>query len=279
MSEIELIEELRDKPRVKVGPDGFVVYVDHMGSDKRVCDAARVSYSPKQKHSDDQTLLRYLMRHRHTTPFEQCKITLYVRVPMDTWRQWVRHRMASINEVSTRYQEAIDATAIPAENEWRIQSKKNKQGSEGTLSAEEGAIHTVRFMKAAEACRHAYQMARKSDVAREEARAILPLCTYTEAYWTIDLHNLMHFLQLRMAPDAQLEIRDYAHAIRDLVYPLFPETLDAFEAYRLRSLTLTLFDITAIQTQDWTGSKFGDKRERQEYLDKLQRLMLGPYGR
>jgi thymidylate synthase (FAD) len=258
--------------RVKVGLDGFVELRDVMGNDAAICEAARVSYDQAKKVSDDRTLIRYLMRHHHTTPFEMAELKFVVRVPMDTWRQWVRHRMASINEYSTRYKEAISETAIPADGEWRFQSTTKKQGSEGKASTNLGWNLGVAFTRAALACREAYQSALHHKIAYEQARSILPLCTYTEAFWKIDLHNLLHFLRLRMAPDAQQEIREFANAIHDLVSPLFPETFDAFADYRLAAVTLTAVDIAAIRNNDWAGAQILNKREREEYLVKLQRL-------
>lgn len=265
--------------RIKVGSDGFVELRDWMGTDATICEAARVSYDPAKKVSDNRTLIRYLMRHRHTTPFEMAELKFHIRVPIDVWRQGARHRMASTNEYSQRYREAINAVDTPGDDQWRLQSTTNKQGSEGMLAAYFGRPLSTAVERHTEDARRIYEYLLKNDVAREQARRHLPLCTYTELIWKIDLHNLLHFLQLRMAPDAQQEIREYAYAIRDLVHSLFPYTFEAFEAYRLRAVTLTLHDIVAIQTQDWTGSQFDNKRERDEYLSKIERLMLGPFGR
>ena len=260
--------------RVKVGIDGFVELVDVMGNDAAICEAARVSYDQAKKVSDDRTLIRYLMRHNHTTPFEMAELKFIVRVPMDIWRQWVRHRMASINEYSTRYREAINEQSIPDYDEWRTQSKTNKQGSGEALPANIGAECTDAFIDAADFCLAAYKSALSRGVAYEQARRILPLGTYTAAFWKIDLHNLLHFLRLRMAPDAQQEIREFANAIHDLVAPLFPETFDAFADYRLAAVTLTAVDIAAIRNNDWTGVQIDNKREQGEYLEKLKRLGL-----
>jgi thymidylate synthase (FAD) len=261
--------------RIKVGPDGFVELDQYMGSDADVCRAARVSYDQAKKVSDDRTLIRYLMRHYHTTPFEMAELKFIVRVPMDAWRQWVRHRTASINEYSTRYKEAISETAIPADGEWRFQSKTNKQGSEGKLPASDGILCRLDFTAAANACRQAYNKMLTRGVAYEQARSALQLATYTEAFWKIDLHNLMHFLRLRMAPDAQQEIREFANAIHDLVSPLFPFTFEAFADYRLNAVTLTGVDIAAIKAGDWAGTQILNKRERNEYLAKIETLNLG----
>jgi thymidylate synthase (FAD) len=258
--------------RVKVGIDGFVELRDVMGNDAAICEAARVSYDQAKKVSDDRTLIRYLMRHNHTTPFEMAELKFIVRVPMDIWRQWVRHRMASINEYSTRYREAINEQSIPDYDEWRTQSKTNKQGSGEPLSKDVGEELTYSFIDAADGCLAAYKSALRRGVAYEQARRILPLGTYTEAFWKIDLHNLLHFLRLRMAPDAQQEIREFANAIHDLVAPLFLFTFEAFADYRLDAIQLTAVDIEAIKNNDWQGVQILNKREREEYLVKLQRL-------
>ena len=260
---------------VKVGPDGFVQLRDFMGSDKSICDAARVSYDQKGKQGDDRKLIRYLMRHRHTSPFEQAEVQFVVRVPMDIWRQWVRHRTASINEYSTRYREAIEDVAIPADDEWRLQSATNKQGSEGMLAAYFGRPLSTAVERHTEDARRIYEYLLKNDVAREQARSILPLCTYTEAFWKIDLHNLLHFIALRIDKHAQQEIREYAQAILDLISPLFPLTIEAFFDYRVNAMTLSDLDIAAIARRDWTGETIEDARERREYLEKLVVLELG----
>lgn len=260
--------------RINVGPDGFVELDEYMGSDEGICRAARVSYDQAKKISDDRTLIRRLMRDYHTSPFEMAELKFIVRVPMDIWRQWVRHRTANINEYSTRYREAINETAIPQMDEWRLQSTSNKQGSDGKADLSIGAMIGQSYRYAAEVCRRTYQQAIDHNIAREQARSILPLCTYTEAFWKIDLHNLLHFLRLRMAPDAQQEIREYANAIHDLVSPLFPFTFEAFMDYRLNAVTLTGVDIAAIKNNDWQGVQIPNKREREEYVAKLQRLGL-----
>lgn len=260
--------------RMKVGTDGFVELDEYMGSDEGICRAARVSYDQTKKVSDDRTLIRYLMRHNHTTPFEMAELKFIVRVPMDIWRQWVRHRTASINEYSTRYKEAIDSVAIPDWGEWRTQSTTNKQGSGQMLPDDYGSHCTRDFADATDACREAYKKLLARGVAREQARSVLQLATYTEAIWKIDLHNAMHFLRLRMAPDAQQEIREYANAIHDLVSPLFPFTFEAFADYRLDAIQLTGVDIAAIKNNDWAGVQIPNKREREEYFAKLHRLGL-----
>ena len=178
----------------KVLDDGFVRVIDYMGSDASIVQAARVSYGDgTKKGSDDEHLIRYLIRHRHTTPFEMCEIKFHVRVPMDIWRQWVRHRTASINEYSTRYSLAIDSARSTAEGEWRSQSSTNRQGSGEMLDLETGRELTEQEATLHEECRRIYLERIDRGVAREQARKDLPLATYTEAYWKCNLHNLLNF--------------------------------------------------------------------------------------
>ena len=246
--------------------DGFVCLVDIMGDDSSIVQAARVSYGAgTKKVSDDRGLIRYLMAHRHSTPFEMVELKFLVRVPMDTWRQWVRHRMANINEYSTRYSEAIDSQQITNKEEWRLQSSSNKQGSSGfvtewpdCLSEEEktrltrdygtpGNYLSVIETSHVNGAREIYNERLKYKVAREQARKDLPLSTYTEAYWKIDLHNLLHFLALRMDSHAQLEIRQYANAIGNIVEQLLPLTWEAFKDYRLNSMSLSATELEVIR--------------------------------
>jgi thymidylate synthase (FAD) len=180
------------------------------------------------------------MRHRHTTPFEMAELKFLVRVPMDCWRQWIRHRTASINETSTRYSIAIDASQTTLPGEWRLQAANNRQGSEGFLDAAVGERLTAEEAELQRHAREVYGRRLELGIAREQARKDLPLSTYTEAYWKIDLHNLLHFLELRMDALAQQEIRQYAEAIgREIVQPLFPLVWEAFEDYRLHAIDLS----------------------------------------
>ena len=223
---------------------GFVRVMDYMGTDKSIVQAARVSYGTgTKKVHEDQGLIRYLMRHRHTTPFEMCEIKLHVRVPMDCWRQWIRHRTANVNEYSTRYSEAIDATQRTASNAWRQQATANRQGSTGFIEEESGRYLTRREKELQDTARGVYEERLSKGVAREQARKDLPLSTYTEAYWKIDLHNLFHFLSLRMDEHAQAEIRSYANVIgEEIVAKWCPIAWDAFTDYRLNALHLTRID-------------------------------------
>ena len=239
----EQVEQLRWK-KVPVLDDGFVCLVDVMGDDQAIVQAARVSYGEgTRKVSDDRGLIRYLLRHRHTTPFEMVELKFLVRVPMDCWRQWIRHRTANVNEYSTRYSLAIDATQSTKPEEWRTQATSNRQGSSGWLDAELGAKLTASEIEFQQQARTLYEQRIELGVAREQARKDLPLSTYTEAYWKVDLHNLLHFLALRMDSHAQLEIREYATAIGEqIVRPLLPIVWEAFIDYRMEGMFLSRLD-------------------------------------
>lgn len=228
--------------------DGFVRVVDYMGADESIVQAARVSYGKgTKKIHEDAGLIRYLMRHRHTTPFEMCELKLHVRVPMDAWRQWIRHRTANVNEYSTRYSEAVSSRHAPQANEFRIQAKGNRQGSDEFLDPQDGNLlreDTLAFFRHAD---KVYQSRLSMGVAREQAREVLPLCTYTEAYWKIDLHNLLHFLALRMDKHAQFEIRSFANVIGGIVEAWVPMTWAAFQDYRVNATHLTARDAAVIR--------------------------------
>lgn len=220
---------------------GFVRLVDYMGNDASVVQAARVSYGSGTKSlREDRALLRYLMRHRHTTPFEMCELKLHVRVPMDCWRQWIRHRTASVNEYSTRYSVAIDAAHATASDAWRLQDVSNRQGSGEMLPSNIGSELSRREADFHKAARALYEERIRIGVAREQARKDLPLSTYTEAYWKIDLHNLLHFLELRMNSHAQAEIRAYAEIIGfEIVKRWCPDVWDAFQDCQMGAISLT----------------------------------------
>ena len=221
--------------------DGFVRVVDYMGNDSSIVQAARVSYGDgTRKVSEDRALIRYLLRHQHTTPFEMCMLKLHVRVPMDAWRQWIRHRTASVNEYSTRYSIAIDRAQMTPADSWRQQAQDNKQGSGGFFDKVQGEQLSASEQELHRLSKDVYQQRLDAGVAREQARKDLPLSTYTEAFWQIDLHNLLHFLALRMDSHAQLEIRRYAETIGEqIVKPWVPATWEAFQDYRFGQMTLS----------------------------------------
>lgn len=278
----------------RVLDDGFVRVIDYMGSDAAIVQAARVSYGAgTKKVHEDRGLIRYLMRHRHTTPFEMCEIKLHVRVPMDCWRQWIRHRTANINEYSTRYSVAIDATQTTGAGEWRLQAQGNRQGSAGMLDAESGSALSAEEKELQDRARAVYERRLALGVAREQARKDLPLATYTEAYWKSDLHNLLHFLHLRMDEHAQLEIRRYAELIgEEIVKRWCPITWEAFLDYRFgaesfsRSELAVIREIGAGDLEAAARSAIAAgllppdrdlskrSREREELEEKLRRLNL-----
>ncbi|MFO7891572.1 MAG: FAD-dependent thymidylate synthase [bacterium] len=229
--------------------DGFIRVIDYMGTDSSIVQAARVSYGKgTRKLRQDRSLIRYLMRHHHTSPFEMCEIKLHVRVPMDTWRQWIRHRTANVNEYSTRYSVAIDAALNTKPENWRQQAKINRQGSGKKLDSNTGEKFTQEELKLHELSRITYEHRINAGIAREQARKDLPLCTYTEAYWKIDLHNLLHFLALRMHPTAQHEIRSYANIIgHEIVRRWCPLTWEAFLDYRINSLIFSENELSILQ--------------------------------
>ena len=307
-----LLEEQKAGTLIQCLDDGFVRLVDHMGDDSSIVRAARVSYGKGTKSvSDDRNLIRYMMSHGHTSPFESVEWQFHVRVPMDCWRQWIRHRTASVNEYSTRYSEAIDSMQSTLYDEWRLQSTTNKQGSsDGELDWPEGykveppndgsggrvvlnednrpmmltefdtytpgeylSGRELDFQIRAE---ELYQERLKFGIAREQARKDLPLSTYTEAYWKIDCHNLLHFLELRMSKHAQLEIRTYANAIAKLIKPIVPLTWEAFEDYRLHGMTLSYAEQQEIRCAlhpEWTICfKTMSDREKSELSEKMEWL-------
>lgn len=281
----------------RVLDDGFVRVVDYMGDDAAVVQAARVSYGAGTKRvQQDRGLVRYLMRHSHTTPFEMCEIKLHVRVPMDTWRQWIRHRTANVNEYSTRYSLAIDAAQRTTSEGWRTQSPGNRQGSTGLLPVEIGRGLSASERDLQEKAREVYEARLAAGVAREQARKDLPLSTYTEAYWKIDLHNLLHFLELRMDMRAQQEIRTYAMVIGEsIVAKWVPTVWEAFLDYRRQGVQLSRVEaeiIGAVAANNGDrarslatsygllntgkGGGFAPNRERTELEEKLRIFGLTP---
>ena len=290
---IDALENILGKS-FSVLDDGFVRVIDYMGSDASIVQAARVSYGEgTKKIRQDRELIRYLMRHHHTSPFEMCEIKLHVRVPMDTWRQWIRHRTANVNEYSTRYSVAIDAAQKTKPDQWRLQSKSNRQGSSGKAEESIGKQLTQEEQKFHSLAREVYDDRLKAGIAREQARKDLPLSTYTEAYWKIDLNNLLHFLRLRMDEHAQHEIRCYANIIgNEIVSRWCPLSWEAFLDYRVNSVVLSSAEqtilkwigrgdiskaIEAAEQYGWlvkTNNTLKPHLERSEFEKKLKRLGL-----
>lgn len=228
---------------IKIHDHGFVGLVDHMGSDAAIVEAARVSYQTGTKATrTDRALIRYLMRHKHTSPLEMCEVKLHIRAPIFVLRQWIRHRTASVNEESGRYSEIREMFFSPALGDLAPQSLDNKQGREGEFPLhKQKAIRNV--IEANNEYSYAsYKALLAEDLARELARITLPLTTYSSLYWKIDLHNLLHFLTLRTDSHAQKEIRDYADAILEIIRPLFPYAVEAWEDYQQQAKTLSRMD-------------------------------------
>jgi thymidylate synthase (FAD) len=227
---------------------GFVRVIDYMGDDAAIVQAARVSYGKGTKSvQEDAGLIRYLMRHRHTTPFEMCEIKFHVKLPIFVARQWIRHRMANVNEVSARYSVLDSEFYLPAPEHLAAQAKNNRQGRGDVLTGKEAESVRKILCKDANATYDHYQWMMNEDkrdptrkgLARELARMNLTLNTYTQWYWKTDLHNLFNFLSLRADPHAQYEIRAYADVILNMVEAWVPVACQAFRDYRLGAVTLS----------------------------------------
>jgi thymidylate synthase (FAD) len=238
------LEETLYEP-IRVLDHGFVRPIDYMGNDAAIVQAARVSYGAgTKKISEDQGLINYLMRHRHTTPFEMCEIKFHVKMPIFIARQWLRHRTANVNEYSARYSILKDEFYSPPLEYLAPQSKQNNQGRAGELTLQEKKVILDILRKDAQQSYRNYEKLmnvswngetideNKPGLARELARMNLNLSFYTEFYWKIDLHNLFHFLSLRADKHAQLEIRDYAEVIMDITKRWVPYAYEAFVQYR-----------------------------------------------
>lgn len=228
---------------------GFVRVVDYMGSDDAVVQAARVSYGRGTRTAtDDRGLIRYLMRHRHTTPMEMCELKLHVKLPIFVARQWIRHRTANVNEYSARYSLMDREFYVPRAADLAVQSTNNKQGRGATLTPE-AAEDVLRLLRRDQDQAYATYEHLVEDVglARELARMNLSVGYYTQWYWKIDLHNLLHFLALRVDPHAQYEIRVYAEAIAGVVKSWVPHCYEAFEDYRLGAFTLSAPMLKVVQ--------------------------------
>ncbi len=256
---------------IKVGSDGFVCLVDSMpreNLDSAIVQAARVSYAGGTTATrSDEGLIRYLLRHWHNTPFEMVEFKFHIKMPIYIARQHLRHRTASVNELSGRY--SVMPTEFFTPDEFRKQSQTNKQSSEGVLEG-------VDPSKISDHCDESFSLYNElldAGCCRELARAHLPLSTYTEFYWKINLHNLMHYLQLRMEAGAQKEIQDYATAIYQLVKDKVPHTMKAFSDFRLNSIQLSGVEVECLNTKTLPKSP-GEKRE---FLSKLKKLGLENY--
>lgn len=226
---------------------GFVRLVDYMGNDARIVQSARVSYGAGTKSSrEDQALIDFLMRHRHTSPFEQVELVLHVRCPIFIARQWFRHRTASVNEVSARYSIMEDRFFEPGAEDLRAQGVSNKQVGEGDLPPEAAERAAARLAQANREAFASYEALLADGVCREQARSVLPVGIYTEFYWKQNLHNLFHFLALRLDAHAQEEIRVYGEAIAKLCQAVAPWAYASFERHMLKGQRLGEHELEAL---------------------------------
>ncbi|MCL6284455.1 FAD-dependent thymidylate synthase [Ruegeria sp. 2012CJ41-6] len=231
---------------------GFVRVIDYMGDDAAICQAARVSYGKGTKSvQNDEGLIRYLMRHWHSTPFEMCEIKLHVKLPVFVARQWIRHRTANVNEYSARYSILDREFYIPAPEHVAAQSEINNQGRGDALQGEEAARVLDMLKSDSMRCYDNYEAMISQDgqqgLARELARMNLPANVYTQWYWKVDLHNLFHFLRLRADAHAQYEIRVYAETMCNIVADWVPFAYKAFEDYRLGAASLSAQMVNCVQ--------------------------------
>lgn len=276
---------------IRVLDHGFVSLVDAMPrlapegrtADFAVVQAARVSYGMGTKQvNEDRGLIRYLMRHRHTTPFEMVEFKFHVAMPIFVARQWIRHRTANVNEYSARYSILPDRFYHPTVESIRKQSASNRQGGEERFEGSgAGEVRTAEefldYLKTAEALYARYLKLTEEGVSRELARIALPVSVYTEWYWKCDLHNTLRFLSLRLDPHAQVEIREFAGAMLRLLEPIVPLTVEAWRDYELEAVHLSRLEVEAIR--DSAGGGPGDlksenKRELAEWEAKRKRLGL-----
>lgn len=259
---------------------GFVRVIDYMGDDSAICQAARVSYGKGTKSvQNDEGLIRYLMRHWHSTPFEMCELKLHVKLPVFVARQWIRHRTANVNEYSARYSILDREFYIPAPEHLAAQSEINNQGRGAALEGDEAA-RVLEYLKAdsARAYDHYEEMIGQDGqqgLARELARMNLPANIYTQWYWKVDLHNLLHFLRLRADAHAQYEIRVYADEICKLVADWVPFAFKAFDDYRMGGATLSATALDCVRRmlsgetvdQENSGMSKGEWREFKNTID------------
>ena len=270
-------EALLDK-EFQVLDHGFVRLVDYLGGDARIVQSARVSYGEGTKTvREDKTLIDYLLRNKHTSPFEQVILTFHVKMPIFVARQWIRHRTARLNEISGRYSVMKDEFYVPKPEEVRFQSKNNKQGSsqqDVPLQMRERIIGLLQQEQAQ--TYQNYEGLLEDGIARELARINLPLSLYTEMYWQIDLNNLFHFLRLRMDWHAQYEIRVYGDAMAKIVQAVSPLAYEAFEEHLLYGKSFSKTELELMRqsldigklTEFISKSEMRDTR-KQEFLDKL----------
>ena len=264
---------------------GFVKLLDVMGSDEEVENAARISYGKgTRKVSQTRNLIRYLIRHKHTSPLEMCEVKFHIKLPIFIMRQLVRHRMANLNEYSGRYSIMSDEFYLPEADYLQKQSTTNNQGREEVIPNK--GLLQFEFNRIYDGAQIAYENLLNHELTKELARAVLPVANYTECIWKIDLHNFFHFVKLRADKHAQREIQDYANAMYELVKPKFPLCCEAFEDYSRDAVTFSKQEMDVIRKlleyADTKAALAGmsikagtlehqlGKRERIEFLEKLK---------
>ena len=253
---------------------GFVKLLDVMGNDEEVENSARISYGQgTRKVSQTRNLIRYLMRHKHTSPFEMCEVKFHLKLPIFVMRQLVRHRTANLNEYSGRYSVMSNEYYLPEADYLQKQSSTNNQGR-GEVHPHTGKLH-FEFNRIYDNAHIAYENLLEEDIARELARAVLPVANYTECIWKIDLHNFFHFVKLRSDNHAQREIKDYSDAMYELVKPKFPLCCEAFEDYVVNAITFSKQEMKVLkELVGWIETKAFEpeelsKRESKEFLEKI----------
>jgi thymidylate synthase (FAD) len=268
---VEAAEALLDK-EIPVLDKGFVRLVDYLGSDERIVQAARVSYAGGTKtYREDKGLINYLLRNDHTSPFEQVNFTFHVKMPIFVARQWIRHRTGRVNEISGRYSIMADEAYVPDAEHLNFQSVDNKQGrSEEMLPEGLSSDILTLLQEDQQRAFDTYHTLLEKDVAREIARINLPLSLYTQWYWQMDLHNLLHFLALRLDAHAQWEIRAYAIEIFNIVKAVTPIAAQAFENYKMNGANFSGRELDAIKEM-LDGKECPLKgREKALFVEKLK---------
>jgi thymidylate synthase (FAD) len=265
-------EALLDQ-EIKVLDKGFVRLVDYMGGDQRIVQAARVSYGEGTKSvRQDRALIHYLIKHWHTSPFEQVQLTFHCKMPIFIARQWIRHRTARLNEISGRYSIMKDEFYVPEPQQVAFQSSNNKQGRADSLPLEEAMAIIEQMEQDQKEAYTEYTGMIEKGVARELARTNLPVSLYTEWYWQIDLHNLFHFIRLRMDAHAQYEIRVYAEALAQCAKAVAPFAYEAFEEHILGSVAFSKAECAALARM-LDGSEAGlEERPMKAFMEKVEKL-------
>ena len=260
--------------KIQVHEHGFVKLLDVMGNDEEVENSARISYGEgTRKVSQTRNLIRYLMRHKHTSPFEMCEVKFHIKLPIFVMRQLVRHRTANLNEYSGRYSVMSDDFYFPKGKNLKPQSTTNNQGREEGELSNPGEIEFEIF-RIFDGATNAYKNLLDWDLARELSRIVLPVANYTEVIWKIDLNNFFKFYHLRGDSHAQEEIQQYANAMWELIEPKFPICCEAFEDYVLNAKTFSAKEMAIIKDNlqgSWEMAKYGlSERESKEFLEKLK---------